>query len=238
MQVFGLDELNDKTGNTLNDRELTLTLVDGKRSAETNLKVYPVNSNSRNLKQISVSTLLMIIGLAILGGFILNLMPCVLPVLSIKLLSILNHSESEKKRIRISFLASAAGIVFTFITLGLSMIVLKASGMTIGWGIQFQQPSFLIAMTILLMAFAFNLWGLFEFRLPFWISRFSTSAENINGIIRLIIIIPNIYIGEFSTDNNSINKTVLIVSKIAKPSIPSIKLYEFTMTRKTKVVNN
>jgi suppressor for copper-sensitivity B len=182
IRVFGLDELNDQIGNTLKNRELTLTLVDGKRSAEIKLKVYKAEAILKGYNSNSGSTLLVILGLAILGGFILNLMPCVLPVLSIKLLSVINHSESEEKRIRLSFLASAGGIVFTFVALGIIVIVLKASGMTIGWGIQFQQPSFLIAMTILMVTFALNLWGLFEFRLPLWISQLSTRVENIHGM--------------------------------------------------------
>ncbi len=182
MRVFGLDELNDQTEKNLNGRELTLTLVDGERSAENKLVVRLAKSNLTTQNSKNKSTILMILGLSILGGFILNLMPCVLPVLSIKLFSILSHSGEKVKRVRLSFLSSAAGIIFAFIAIGTTIIALKASGMTVGWGIQFQQPWFLIFMTILMMAFAFNLWGLFEIRLPSWVSQLSTRSESIHGL--------------------------------------------------------
>jgi len=184
MRVFGTNELNDQMGKTLAGRELTLTIVDGGRSAETKLNVNFANPNLITQKPASEPTLLVILGLAILGGLILNLMPCVLPVLSIKLMSVMGHGGGEAKLVRLSFLASAAGIVVAFMALALTLIALKAGGMTIGWGIQFQQPWFLIFMTILMMLFACNLWGLFEIRLPFWISHLSMRAENVHGLGR------------------------------------------------------
>lgn len=184
MRVFGLNELNDQTDKSLEGRELTLTLVDGERSAEKKLVVQQGKSNLNVKISKNKSTLLIILGLSILGGFILNLMPCVLPVLSIKLLSILNHSDESIRKIRLSFLSSAAGIVSAFIAIGTTIIALKASGTTVGWGIQFQQPWFLIGMTILMMAFTFNLWGLFEIRLPSWVSQLSTRTENMQGLFK------------------------------------------------------
>jgi len=81
---------------------------------------------------------------AFLGGVILNVMPCVLPVLSLKLASVLGHGGEEKRKIRWSFLATAAGVVTSFVLLGLSVYALRSAGIAIGWGIQFQQPVFLI----------------------------------------------------------------------------------------------
>ena len=74
-------------------------------------------------------TLLTALGLALLGGLILNLMPCVLPVLSIKLLSAVSHGGRELSAIRISFLASAAGIVSSFLVLAGAALALKAGGL-------------------------------------------------------------------------------------------------------------
>ena len=111
-------------------------------------------------------SLLVVLGLALIGGLILNLMPCVLPVLSIKLLSVVSHGGREAGPVRVSFLASAAGILVSFLVLAVVAIGLKAGGMAAGWGIQFQQPLFLTAMAVVVSLFAANLFGLFEIPLP------------------------------------------------------------------------
>jgi suppressor for copper-sensitivity B len=103
------------------------------------------------------------LGIALLGGLILNLMPCVLPVLSLKLLGAI---QAGTGRVRAGFLASAAGILVSFLALAGLAIGLEAMGATVGWGIQFQQPLFLVAMVVLLTLFACNLLGLFEIVLP------------------------------------------------------------------------
>ncbi len=107
--------------------------------------------------------------IAFIGGLILNIMPCVLPVLSIKLLSILKKSE-EKHLIRKSFIITSAGIVSSFMLLALIFIILRFIGVNIGWGMQFQQPLFLIIIALILFLFALNLFGLFEFNVPSLIS--------------------------------------------------------------------
>ena len=104
--------------------------------------------------------------LALLGGLILNLMPCVLPVLSLKFLSVLGHGGRENTHVRLGFLASVAGIVTSFLVLAGVLATLKAAGTTIGWGIQFQQPVFLAIMVVIVTLFAANLFGLFEIILP------------------------------------------------------------------------
>jgi suppressor for copper-sensitivity B len=107
-----------------------------------------------------------ILGLALLGGLILNLMPCVLPVLSLKLLSVIGHGGAETGHVRTGFLASAAGIVTSFLVLGSLAVGLKAAGMAVGWGIQFQQPVFITIMAVIVALFAANIFGLFEIALP------------------------------------------------------------------------
>jgi suppressor for copper-sensitivity B len=104
--------------------------------------------------------------LAFLGGLILNLMPCVLPVLSLKILSVVGHGGGGVGPIRRGFLATAAGILFSFLVLAGFAIVLRASGAAVGWGIQFQEPLFLAFMAALVTAFAANLFGFFEVPLP------------------------------------------------------------------------
>lgn len=111
-------------------------------------------------------SILTIILLALIGGLILNLMPCVLPVLSIKLLNVVGHGGAERKAVRAGFLASSAGILFSLLLIAGVLIGLKSAGMAIGWGIQFQQPVFLVLLTAILVLFACNLFGLFEISLP------------------------------------------------------------------------
>src|SRR3546814_10147212 len=89
-------------------------------------------------------------------------MPCVLPVLSLKLLSVVQQGGRARSAVRASFLASAAGIVFSFLVLAGLAVGLKAAGLAVGWGIQFQQPLFLSALAVGMALFPSNLLGLFE----------------------------------------------------------------------------
>lgn len=118
-----------------------------------------------------------VLGLALLGGLILNLMPCVLPVLSLKLLGVVGHGGGEARAVRTSFLASAAGVIFAFLVLAAALATVKAAGVAVGWGIQFQQPLFLAAMLLLLTLFACNLWGWFEIPLPGWLGNLAARGS-------------------------------------------------------------
>lgn len=149
------------TPTSLVGQSLTVTLVDGVRAAE-----WTTTVSASNIQPIGWTAFLGILGLALLGGLVLNLMPCVLPVLSIKLLGIVGLGGQARIIVRRRFLASAAGIVFSFLLLACGVLAAKAAGHAIGWGFQFQEPVFLIAMALTVTAFACNLWGVFEFRLP------------------------------------------------------------------------
>jgi len=158
----------------LTSTDLTLTFVDKSLAAE--FRATPVDdgadlpsSIARVLEREEKTSLWTVIGLALLGGMILNLMPCVLPVLSIKLLGAVGHGGRDSAPVRLSFVASAAGILASFLVLASALIGLKAAGATVGWGIQFQSSWFLIAMTILVTLFACNLWGFFEVHLSGWV---------------------------------------------------------------------
>jgi len=152
---------------------LVLTMIDGSRAVEQRLDVrrgYAVLDRAAPAGatpgKVSVAGFLGILGLALIGGMILNLMPCVLPVLSLKLLSVVGHGGGDRRDVRRGFLASAAGILVSFLVLGTVAVALKAGGQAAGWGIQFQHPLFLTATAVIVVLFAANLWGLFEIRLP------------------------------------------------------------------------
>ncbi|BAX54962.1 Thiol:disulfide interchange protein DsbD precursor [Photobacterium damselae subsp. piscicida] len=110
-------------------------------------------------------SLLKVIGLALLGGLILNIMPCVLPVLGMKLSSVISAKGLERRQIRAQFFASALGILVSFWLLAGFLALLKVSGQALGWGVQFQSPWFIGAMMIITGLFAANMLGLFEIRL-------------------------------------------------------------------------
>jgi len=101
-----------------------------------------------------------------LGGLILNLMPCVLPVISLKLFSFIAQAGESPKRIFRHGLAFAAGIFTWFMGLGLLVIALKAGGSQVTWGaFQFQNPLFVVGLSVAVFLFALNLFGLFEITL-------------------------------------------------------------------------
>jgi thiol:disulfide interchange protein/DsbC/DsbD-like thiol-disulfide interchange protein len=100
--------------------------------------------------------------LAFLGGVILNLMPCVFPVLSIKALSLVKHAHQAPLQTRLHGLAYTLGILASFAVLGGLLIILKASGLQIGWGFQFQSPLFVLAVAYLMFAVGLSLSGVFS----------------------------------------------------------------------------
>lgn len=107
-------------------------------------------------------TLLSAIGLGLLGGMLLNLMPCVFPVLFLKGLSLVQSSGEEHRRMRRHGLAYTLGIVASFWLVVTVLLVLRATGRQAGWGFQLQSPTFVVAMALLLFFMALSLAGLFD----------------------------------------------------------------------------
>jgi thiol:disulfide interchange protein len=99
--------------------------------------------------------------LAFLGGIILNLMPCVFPVLSIKALSLVSHAHYSAREIRRQGYVYTLGVLASFMALALFLILLKAGGDQIGWGFQFQSPVFVLTMAYLMFAVGLSLSGVF-----------------------------------------------------------------------------
>ena len=122
-----------------------------------------INIDHKNI--IKNNNYFLILLIAFIGGLILNAMPCVLPVLSIKLLSILNHAN-DRSSIRKSFLITSLGIVCSFFLLAVFFIAMRNFGYNISWGMQFQQPTFLMFLALILTFFTLNLFGLFNFSIP------------------------------------------------------------------------
>ena len=108
-----------------------------------------------------ISLLAAILG-ALIGGMILNLMPCVFPVLAIKVMSFAQHADDRRAH-KISGIAYSAGVVLSFLALGLLMMVLRQGGELLGWGFQLQSPAVVAALAVLFTVLGLNLAGVFEF---------------------------------------------------------------------------
>ncbi|MEG1968602.1 MAG: thioredoxin family protein [Burkholderiaceae bacterium] len=122
------------------------------------LPIASVNSTSAPI------SLLAALGMAFLGGLILNLMPCVFPVLSLKLLHLAEHRRATGP-LAPHGLAFTAGVMLTFLALAGALIALQAAGAALGWGFQLQTPWVVGALALLFFAIGLNLLGVFEFTL-------------------------------------------------------------------------
>ena len=103
---------------------------------------------------------------AFVGGIILNLMPCVLPVLSLKLFSLIKQAGESRGRLVALGISTTAGILVSFWALAGIVAAIKAGGGAAGWGMQFQSPGFIAFMIVILTAFAMSFFGMFEVWLP------------------------------------------------------------------------
>jgi len=133
---------------------------------------------------------------AFLGGMILNLMPCVLPVLSIKILSLVAQAKENEKKLFFEGLLFSLGIILSFWFLAGFMLILRFAGKQVGWGFQFQSPFFIIFMSVLFYWLALNLLGVFEIgtsvaRLEETLKRpFMLRNSFFNGVLATIVATP------------------------------------------------
>ncbi|WP_145487830.1 protein-disulfide reductase DsbD family protein [Yersinia aleksiciae] len=144
----------------LRGKPLTMVITDAGLAQEATLTIGPALTLPA-----SPSAFWSWILMALAGGLILNLMPCVLPVLAMKLGSILQTEHQTRRQVRWQFLASSAGIISSFWLLALLMTALRLGNHALGWGIQFQNPWFIGFMVLVTALFTANLFGLFEIQL-------------------------------------------------------------------------
>ena len=150
-KVFG-GVLTYETGGTL--KGVAVTLAVGKP-----LNIGAVATPKAAIGGVTLWTA--IIG-ALIGGLILNLMPCVFPVISIKALSIAKTAHGERSAIRREAWLYTAGVIATFLLLTIILLALKAGGSEIGWGFQLQSPKVVAVLAVLLFVIGLNLLGAFE----------------------------------------------------------------------------
>ncbi len=155
------------TGRTLETATPRLTgvlaLVDGdgrRQSVELDLDLHGKESAAALAS--GASGLLQAIGLALLGGLILNLMPCVLPVLALKAVAIAELAHRRRGEALAHGIAYLAGVLASLAALAAVVVALRSAGTAVGWGFQFQEPLFVAAVASVLVLFALNLFGVFE----------------------------------------------------------------------------
>ncbi|QKN80451.1 protein-disulfide reductase DsbD family protein [Scandinavium goeteborgense] len=164
-----------ETAPDLRGKAISLVLTDSGQAQESRVTVGESPASESTL---SLGWVLL---MALAGGLILNVMPCVLPVLAMKLGTLVQTPSTDRRRVRQQFMASVVGIVTSFLALALMMTVLRLSNQALGWGIQFQNPWFIAAMALVMVLFSASLLGLFEIRLSSGLSTFLATRGG-NGL--------------------------------------------------------
>lgn len=126
---------------------------------------------------------------ALAGGLLLNVMPCVFPILSLKALSLARAGESERHA-RIEGLAYSAGVIVACMALGAALLALRAGGEQVGWAFQLQEPAVVVALFALSVAITANLLGLFEFAVPGFATEGSPQGAFATGLLAAFVATP------------------------------------------------
>lgn len=188
------------------------------------LSTKTINNNSQSLKTNSSSYFAIIIFFAFIGGLILNIMPCVLPVISIKLISIVNHQNASLQKIRSAFIATFLGILICFFILALITITLRSMGDFLGWGLQFQNPYFLVFLIVILIFFIAEFLDIFVIDYNKLIANFLNKKINQSEKSKNIFI-PNFLSGVLA---------VLLATPCSAPFLGSA--ISFTITQQPLIV--
>jgi thiol:disulfide interchange protein len=135
---------------------------------------------------------------AFLGGLILNIMPCVLPVIALKILGFVNQSREAPQRVRTLGLLYTLGVIASFLILAGIVIGVKAAGQKAGWGMQFSNPQFIVILTVIVTLVALNLFGVFDVTLSGRAvtaasdaaSRHGSGGAFMNGVLATVLATP------------------------------------------------
>lgn len=138
-----------------------------------------------------------VLALALLGGLILNAMPCVLPILSLKIFGLVQSAAGGRREVARGMLATSAGILVSFWALAGAAIAARSAGAAVGWGVQFQQPGFVAFLAAIVVLFSLNLWGVFEIPLPARLARIGggqgregTAGHFVSGLFATLMATP------------------------------------------------
>src|SRR5262249_54057820 len=171
-----------------NEVVFRVPIESGNLSSIPGLIVYSQQANGENRAAWQISAAVTVSALAVntapsrgiftfllfgfLGGIILNLMPCVLPVISLKIFGFIQQAGQSRQKVLRSGIAFAVGIFAWFIGLAVLLVVLKGAGRDVTWGgFQFTNPYFVLVLSVIVLVFALNLFGVFEISLPQSVTR-------------------------------------------------------------------
>lgn len=169
-----------------------------RRGFEVDLPIRPAAGGTESVEPFSFAALLPMLGAALLGGLILNIMPCVLPVIALKVLGFVRQAGNHPKRVRQLGLVYGLGVLTSFLVLALVLLGVQAAGGDANWSTAFQNPIFRVVMCVLMVLVALNLFGVFEVTLS---SGTLTSATQIiaregaqgaffNGVLAAVLATP------------------------------------------------
>ena len=184
----------DAKGKTLAAFEVSLPVA----AAGAENPTTPSTKVSPPPKPARETSLFAMLGLAFIGGLILNIMPCVLPVIALKILGFVNQSREAPGRVRKLGLVYGLGVLCSFLVLAGMIIGVQRAGRDASWGMQFQNPQFLVAITTLVVLVALNLFGVFEVSLGGTAmgaagelaSREGASGAFFNGVLATVLATP------------------------------------------------
>jgi thiol:disulfide interchange protein DsbD len=170
----------DSEGKALDRLGGVVVIKDGSKTEAFQVPAQEFKANatvgSDRVQPLDLAALLQAVGFALLGGLILNVMPCVLPVISLKIFGFVSEAGGRPDKAFRLALAFAGGILACFGFLAVGVVLLRNAGANIGWGFQFQDERFVLIITCLVFAFALNLLGVYEI---------TVSADATGGLARL-----------------------------------------------------
>lgn len=172
--------------------------LDGRKSLqiEAQVSTEPITPMDQGNQQAAPGGIAGMLGIAFLGGMILNLMPCVFPVLGLKIMGFVNQAGNDRRKIVSHGVLFTAGVVLSFWVLAGVLLGLRAGGMELGWGFQLQSPTFVFGMAAFLFLFGLNLSGLFE--IGFGLAAAGSRAEKgegplgsfLSGVLATVVATP------------------------------------------------
>jgi thiol:disulfide interchange protein DsbD len=142
--------------------EIKLPVADTTTASEIISAQMPSENNTSKVTASLSQSLWQMLLYAFIGGLILNIMPCVLPVIALKILGFVSEAKSSPRRVRALGGIYAVGVLFSFLVLAAIVIGVEAAGHQAGWGMQFGSPIFVVCLTTLVTLVALNLFGVFE----------------------------------------------------------------------------
>ena len=158
-----------------------------KSASRTPLQFRTISKKAQESKDVEapkppapVTGLLLALGFAFLGGMLLNLMPCVLPIISIKIMGFIGSADQSRRTTVVAALMFGAGVLSTFLVLATTVTSLRTLGYSLGWGFQFQHPPFVLGLTFVVFLLSLSFFDLYTIALP-GLQKANRAASKVRG---------------------------------------------------------